>query len=48
MTQKVFDFEKKLSVIQVESFELDVHFICVGLNSQRKVQKTQSVIQAQR
>ena len=38
--------KKQKSVIQVESFSLHVHFICVGPNCQRNIRKTHSVIRA--
>ena len=47
MTQNVFDFEeKKEKCNMAESFPLHVHFICVGLNRQRKGKKKHSVITA--
>ena len=38
------NLEEKQSVIWEELFALHVHFICVGLHTQRKVKKMHSVI----
>ena len=46
MTQQVFDLEKKEVLYRICVCVLHVHFICIGLYSQPKVEKVPSVIWA--